>query len=291
MLLLRRIAEAKSPSRVKRAIERALRIAFVFAIIIVILFPIWVIIAASFYPYQVHGREFRLESLIPGNFTSTNYLYLRFDPQFALSIRNSVIVSLSNAIICLLVALPAAYAFTRATFRLERWSFLWIMLCRVAPPGAFIVPLFIIYTSIGLYDTLLGVVIAHSVFNLPLAIWMLTGFMRDIPTTVDEAAFVDGHSMWEFWTNIFLPLMLPAIGVTTFFLWMFSWTEVLLVTAVTQLRAYTMTTQLLLYTSGYTGFGFVAAAGVISMIPGLILLFFARRFIARGFMLGGAIKT
>jgi len=277
------MAVARSPSRVRRMVTRALQTVFVIAIVAALLFPIYCIVQMC-----VGGYKSIWDPLI-SEFTLDSFIAMG-GRQWATGFRNSVIISLANAAFCVLIAIPAAYMFTRVNFRFDNHLFFFTIMQRMLPPGAFIIPVFMIYTGIGLYDTLPGVILAHSIFNLPLAVWILHGFMKDIPTTVDEAAFVDGYSVWGFWRRVFLPLMMPAIGVTAFFLWMFSWTELILANAVTRNASYPITVQLLLSLGTMTTgpmYKEAAAAGVLSMIPGVVVLFFARRYIARGFLLGG----
>lgn len=274
----------------KKGIKFVLQVIFVIAILVIVVFPIYYI-ASTAVRTDSELRK-RGWAIIPETFTWESLQAMFRERQWVLGLQNSIVISLANTVLCLLVALPAAYVFTRASFRFDGQAFFFVIIQRMIPPGAFIVPIFMIYSAIGLYDTLLGVIVAHSIFNLPLAVWILHGFMKDIPTTVDEAAFVDGHGMWGFWRKVFLPLMMPAIGVVGFFLWMFSWTEVLLAGAVTRNTAFPVTVQLLVTTGSiYTGVGYAnaAACGVISMIPGLVVLYFVRSQIARGFMLGGRV--
>lgn len=268
----------------KIKIKRSLQLAFIVIVIILILFPIYWMVQSSF----KEKEEIMEVTFYPHKFTTSHYGAMA-TADWARAITNSVGISLLNTAICLLAAFPAAYAFTRFRFKADTHLFFWFIVNRLAPPAAFLVPFFIIFLSTGLYDTILAVVLAHSLFNVPLGIWILSGFMTDIPTEVDEAAFIDGHSRLSFFRRILFPLMRPAIGVTAFFLWMFSWTEMLLASAVTRNIAFPLTVQLLV-TRGSLLYGVLwgeaAAAGVISMIPGIILLIFVRRYITRGFMLG-----
>jgi glycerol transport system permease protein len=266
---------------------RAIRVVFIALLIVATLFPIHSLLVVSLESFRRFTDYYDYASWQPWprRFTWFHYIALTRE-QWPLSIRNSIVITLGNTVICLLLAIPAAYMFTRVRFRFDRWLFFWLMLNRVSPPGIFMVPFYIIYNAIGLYDTLLGVMIAHTVFNLPMAIWILTGFMRDIPRSVDESAFIDGFSTWGFWRRIYIPLLLPAIGVTAFFLWMFSFTDVLLARSVSLFHSYTLTVNLLRYTGSGPVPPQAASAGIISIIPGLIMLFFIRRYIAKGFTLG-----
>lgn len=260
------------------------QIIFLIAVIALIVFPIYWIIQSSFQPRS----EVVDLAWYPHTFTLENFHTLT-KRAWALAIKNSMIISFSNMALCLAVGFPAAYAFTRYKFVADKHLFFWFIINRLVPPAVFVVPFLILYINIGLYDTLIGVVIVHTLFNLPLSIWILSGFMSDIPTHVDEQAFIDGAGYKGYFRRILIPLMEPGIGVTAFFLWLFSWSEMLLASTVTRNAAYPLTVQILTMKTSMmygVGWGQTAAAGVISIIPGIILLYFVRKYIARGFVLG-----
>ena len=106
-----------------------------------------------------------------------------------------------NTLISLAVALPAAYAFSRYRFIGDRHLFFWLLSNRMAPPAVFLLPFFQLYSAIGLFDTHLAVALAHCLFTVPLAVWILEGFMSSVPRSLDEMAQIDGHSRWYFFTG------------------------------------------------------------------------------------------
>ena len=112
---------------------------------------------------------------------------------------------LINTVISLAVALPAAYAFSRYRFIGDKHVFFWLLTNRMTPPAVFLLPFFQLYSSFGLMDTHLAVALAHLVFNVPLAVWILEGFMSGVPREIDETAYVDGYSFPRFFLTIFLP--------------------------------------------------------------------------------------
>jgi glycerol transport system permease protein len=157
----------------------------------------------------------------------------------------------------------------------------------MAPPAAFLVPFFILYSNLNLIDTYWAVALAHCLFNLPLAIWILEGFMSGIPKEIDEMAFIDGHSFTSFCWNIFLPLIKPGIAVTAFLTFMFSWVELLLARTLTNEAAQPITVTLTRSLgAGGWDWGVLAAAGVIAMIPGAIIVYLVRDLLATGFSMG-----
>ena len=129
--------------------------------------------------------------------------------------------------------------------------------------------------------------LAHTLFNIPLAVWILEGFMSGVPKELDETAYVDGYSFPAFFIRIFLPTISAGIGVAAFFCFMFSWVEMLLAKNLTSVAAKPIVAAMTktASTSGYE-LGLLAAAGVLTLIPGAIVIYFVRNYIAKGFALG-----
>jgi glycerol transport system permease protein len=158
---------------------------------------------------------------------------------------------------------------------------------RMAPAAVFALPFLQLYSSIGLFDTYIAVALAHTLFNVPLAVWILEGFMSGVPKELDETAYVDGHSFASFFFKIFLPTIAAGIGVAIFFCFMFSWVELLLAKTLTSVEAKPIAA-VMTRTSSTSGYelGLLAAAGSLTIIPGAIVIWFVRNYIAKGFALG-----
>jgi glycerol transport system permease protein len=139
----------------------------------------------------------------------------------------------------------------------------------------------------GLFDTPMAVALAHCLFNLPLAIWILEGFMSGIPKELDETALIDGYSFGRFFIRIFLPLIRPGIGVAAFFCFLFSWTELVLARTLTSIntKPISVTLTISLGAEGWD-WGVLTAAGVLTMLPGVVLVYFIRNYITKGFSMG-----
>ncbi|MDO7606684.1 MAG: carbohydrate ABC transporter permease, partial [Loktanella sp.] len=176
-------------------------------------------------------------TLWPQDLTFDNYITILTDPSWYMGYVNSMIYVVMNMVISLVVALPAAYAFSRYTFLGDKHLFFWLLTNRMAPPAVFALPFFQLYSSVGLFDTHIAVALAHALFNVPLAVWILEGFMRGVPKEIDETAYIDGYSFPRFFLRIFTPLVASGIGVTAFFLFMFSWVELLLSRTLTSVNA------------------------------------------------------
>ncbi|MGB3409195.1 MAG: carbohydrate ABC transporter permease [Jannaschia sp.] len=226
-------------------------------------------------------------TLWPRDMTLANYAKILTDPSWYLGYVNSLIYVVMNTVISLAVALPAAYAFSRYTFMGDKHLFFWLLTNRMAPPAVFALPFFQLYSSVGLFDTHIAVALAHCLFNVPLAVWILEGFMRGVPKEIDETAYLDGYSFPRFFIRIFTPLIASGIGVAAFFCFMFSWVELLLSRTLTTVDAKPIAA-IMTRTQGAAGidWGVLAAAGVLTLVPGALVIYFVRNYIAKGFALG-----
>ncbi|MDD9726446.1 carbohydrate ABC transporter permease [Roseovarius sp. SK2] len=226
-------------------------------------------------------------TLWPRNLTLENYATILTDPAWYSGYINSLIYVVMNTVISLAVALPAAYAFSRYTFLGDKHLFFWLLTNRMAPPAVFALPFFQLYSSVGLFDTHIAVALAHCLFNVPLAVWILEGFMRGVPKEIDETAYIDGYSFPRFFVKIFMPLIASGIGVAAFFCFMFSWVELLLSRTLTTVDAKPIAA-IMTRTQGAAGidWGVLAAAGVLTIVPGALVIYFVRNYIAKGFALG-----
>ena len=226
-------------------------------------------------------------TLWPRDLTFDNYIKILTDRSWYSGYINSIIYVLMNTIISLTVALPAAYAFSRYHFMGDKHLFFWLLTNRMAPPAVFALPFFQLYSSVGLFDTHIAVALAHCLFNVPLAVWILEGFMRGVPKEIDETAYIDGYSFGRFFVKIFMPLIASGIGVAAFFCFMFSWVELLLTRTLTSVDAKPISA-IMTRTQGAAGIdrGVLAAAGVLTIFPGALVIYFVRNYIAKGFALG-----
>ena len=187
--------------------------------ILFLLLPIYWLLNMSF---KTNTEILSGLTLWPENFTLHNYKVIFTDPSWYSGYINSLYYVSMNMVISLLVALPAAYAFSRYRFLGDKHLFFWLLTNRMAPPAVFLLPFFQLYSSVGLFDTHIAVALAHCLFNVPLAVWILEGFMSGVPKEIDETAYIDGYSFPRFFLKIFVPLIAPGIGVTAFFCFMFS---------------------------------------------------------------------
>ncbi|RLJ60125.1 carbohydrate ABC transporter membrane protein 2 (CUT1 family) [Litoreibacter meonggei] len=249
-----------------------------------LLLPIYWLLTMSLKTNTEILNEF---TLWPHDFTLANYATILTDPSWYTGYINSIIYVTMNTAISLAVALPAAYAFSRYRFMGDNHLFFWLLTNRMAPPAVFALPFFQLYSSVGLFDTHIAVALAHCLFNVPLAVWILEGFMRGVPKEIDETAYIDGYSFGRFFVKIFTPLIASGIGVAAFFCFMFSWVELLLSRTLTTVDAKPISA-IMTRTQGAAGidWGVLAAAGVLTIVPGALVIYFVRNYIAKGFALG-----
>lgn len=226
-------------------------------------------------------------SLVPQRPTLANFTVIFTDPDWYNGYLNSLLYVALNTVLSVVVALPAAYAFSRYRFLGDKHLFFWLLSNRMAPPAVFLLPFFQLYSSMGLFDTPWAVALAHTLFTVPLAVWILEGFMSGIPRELDETAWLDGYSFPRFFVRIFLPLIRSGVGVTAFFCFMFSWVEMLLARTLTSVEAKPIVaTMTRTVSAAGMDWGVLAAAGVLTLVPGAIVIYFIRNYIAKGFALG-----
>lgn len=252
--------------------------------ILFLLIPIYWLFAMSL---RTNAETLGGFSLWPNAPTLANYKVIFTDPSWYNGYINSIIYVAMNTVASIAVALPAAYAFSRYRFLGDKHLFFWLLTNRMAPPAVFALPFFQLYSAFGLIDTHLAVALAHCLFNVPLAVWILEGFMSGVPREIDETAYIDGYSFPRFFTRIFLPLIASGVGVAAFFCFMFSWVELLLARTLTTTNAKPIAAVMTRTVSAAgMDWGVLAAAGVLTIIPGALVIWFVRNYIAKGFALG-----
>ncbi|OLP61094.1 sugar ABC transporter permease [Xaviernesmea oryzae] len=252
--------------------------------IILLMVPIYWLVNMSF---KTNTEIVSSMTLYPHQPTLANYRTIFTDSSWYSGYINSILYVVMNMVISVAAALPAAYAFSRYRFLGDKHLFFWLLTNRMAPPAVFALPFFQLYSAFGLIDTHIAVALAHCLFNVPLAVWILEGFMSGVPKEIDETAYIDGYSFPTFFVKIFTPLIASGIGVACFFCFMFSWVELLIARTLTTTDAKPIAaTMTRTVSAAGMDWGLLAAAGVLTLIPGALVIWFVRNYIAKGFALG-----
>ena len=249
------------------------------------LVPILWLVVLSLQPNEVSRAS---ANLWPSPLFSGNFLYMFSQPNWVWGYINLVAYVSLNIVISLLIAVPAAYAFSRYRFLGSENLFFFSLVFRLIPPAIIIIPLVQMFSALGLIDSYLAVALAHSLFTVPVSIWILEGFISSIPKEMEEIARVDGYSAIGGFFKVMLPQIRTGIGVAAFFCFMFSWVELLLANALTTVNAKPVGVVMRIVAEplGQVHIGIASAASVLLLIPALILVWFLRKHLARGFSLG-----
>ncbi len=213
----------------------------------------------------------------------TKYSFLRY-------LGNSALVGLGSTLVTLLSAGMCAYAITRMRFPGRGLMANTTLIIRMVPPAVLAVPIFALWGLWGIEDGRLGLVLFYTALNLPFAIWLLIGFIRQIPVELEEAAIVDGANAFQVFFRILLPLMRAGFAVAAIFTFRIAWNEFILALILTNRFTRTLPVQTTLFlTEQGVEWGPVMAMGSILVVPPLVITFFAARQIIQG-LTAGAVK-
>lgn len=205
------------------------------------------------------------------------------------SIVSSVIVALGSTFLAVTMGLFAAYGLSRMSFRGSQGVLNWILSQRFLPPIAIIVPLVFIFHDLGLRDTHLGLIIAHTLINIPIAVLLLKSFIDDIPVDIDQAAMIDGASRWQVFWKVILPMSKGGLAATAVLCFIFSWTEFLLSLFLTN-SIRTIPVKITTFvTSTGSEWGYISALGTSAILPSFIFILLVQNHLVRGLTMG-AIK-
>jgi multiple sugar transport system permease protein len=269
----------------KVALETLAYIAVVGALFVMLLPLIWLFFT-SIRPL-VEIATTRL-IFFPRQVTWENYVATLNTYNILTYVKNSLIVCIGTVLVNLILGLPAAYAIARYSFRGERSVFSLLILLRMIPLVAVMVPVFLIFSGLGLLNTYTGLIVAHSAFKLPVTIWLLRAFILDIPRELDDSARVDGCTTWGLIVRITLPLVKPGLAATAVLAFLSTWND-LLVTLIlssnvdTEMIALGLTKFVLEYGVAW---GPLTAAGILMFLPTLVFVFVAERYLVRGLTMG-----
>ena len=258
--------------------------AFTGGLVLLWLFPIYWIVLSSFKTPLLINEKIPVFWFTP---TLENYRHLFDEFNFARALRNSLTITISTTFIVIVLGLLAAYALGRMDVRGGKHIALWMLSLRFMLPIAIVLPFFIVWQRLDLIDTHIGLILVYVAFNLPFAIWLLRGFLVEVPRDLDEAAMLDGLGHLAILRRIILPVIAPGVAVTAIFTFMFAWNEYLMALVLTSRNATTVPVTVSKFIQAYSIlWGDVGAAATIELLPVLVVVFLLQRHIMRGITLG-----
>lgn len=260
------------------SLSRIFRIFVLIFLTAFILLPLGQSIAISFIATKSHP------DIVIGSISLINYWNIFNSPVLVASISNSLIYVLLNVTLCLLVGLPAAYAFSRFRFIGDRHILLLLLAFRLTPPVTLSLPVFLLFAEFNLVNSPIGIALVHCLFNIPISIWILENFIAEVPREFDEMAFIDGYSISRFFLTRLVPVIAPGIAVAAFFCFIFSWVEVVFARILTVTTGKPITMAINALFTFQTDIGLVMAMTIFSLIPGIVLIYFVRNHISKGFV-------
>ena len=268
--------------KTKRRIVNVLKGLVILAVCVVILFPFLWMVRVSFLN--------KVDIFEPGNFgaamTLDNYRSIiasGISQYFA----NSFVVAVASTLISLLLGTFAAYGFARYNWKKREDRAFWVLSQKFLPAMAVVIPYFTMASFFKLLDTRSLLVICYTTFNIPFTIWMMRGFIEDLPKELEEAAFVDGCTRLESLRRIVLPLVAPGLVATAIFCIINSWNEFVFANFLTTINAKTVPTSVMMYLSvSGVKWGEMAATGVLAVLPVMIFAISVQKHMVRGLTFG-----
>jgi multiple sugar transport system permease protein len=268
----------------RRAQRRlALRYGLAVALTLVFLFPVYWLFMISFKtPDEIYHDP---PLWLPGQIQFSSYAVL-FKDGDVVAIFNSLVVAGVSSAIAMVVGTMCAYSLARFRTGGENLA-MWIISQRMIPPIAVVFPIFLLYVQFGLVDTYFGLILLYTAFNLPYVIWMMKGYIADIPPELEESALVDGCGRWAVLRKVVFPMVRPGLAATAVFTFIFAWNDFLFALVLTRTEVITFPVQLTHYFGGQSNFwAKIAAMSVLGTIPIFIAVTLMQRFLVRGISLG-----
>ncbi|WP_019998284.1 carbohydrate ABC transporter permease [Aureimonas ureilytica] len=261
----------------------------ILAFIAFALFPLFWLVKVSVTPNDLMYSEG--VRLWPSRTSFEHFRFVLENSNFPLFFRNSLIVSLSTAAIVTLIAAFGGYAFSRFEFRGKLWMTGLLLVTQMFPLVMLIAPIFKMLSPLGLTNSLTGLIVVYTAFNVPFAIFLMQSFFDGIPKDLEEAAQIDGASRFQAFREIIVPLTLPGMAATLGFVFTAAWSELLFaLMLVSKVDASTFPVGLLSFVSKFgVDFGQMMAAGVLALIPAVLFFLLIQRFLVQG-LTAGAVK-
>jgi multiple sugar transport system permease protein len=259
------------------------------AVVVVVLavFPFYWLVTTSLKPGDQVATNPPV--LIPNRVTLQNYLDVFTSQDIGRFALNSVVVSLASTALTVFIGSLAAYSLAKTylPYQLRHLLLLWILVTRIFPPITTAIPYFVVLRTLQLSDTYQGLVVTYVSYGLPFVIWLMLGFFQDMPPDIEEAAIVDGCSLWQRFRLVVIPLALPGLAVTAIFAFVYAWNEFLYASMLTSFNAKTLPVVISGYISDkFLRWGEMSALGAAMVLPVVVFSALAQRYLVRGLTFG-----
>jgi multiple sugar transport system permease protein len=267
----------------RQQVRITLRLILAVSVTVVFLFPIyWLFIISFKTPDEIFSYP---PKWYPGRFHFETYAVLFQDGDIK-TVWHSLVIAGSSSLLALFLGTICAYSLARFNTGGDNLSN-WIISQRMVPPIAVVFPIFLLYVWLGWVDTFLGVILLYTAFNLPYVIWMMRGYILDVPVALEESALVDGCTRWQVIWKVVLPMSRAGLFATAIFTFIFSWNEFLFALVLTRSEVTPYTVQITRYFGGQSNFwAKISAMSMLGTLPIFIVVGFLQRYIVRGISLG-----
>ena len=267
----------------RRKLRTALRVAAALALTLFFTFPVyWLFIMSLKTANEIFSSP---PVWFPKSLNFSNYAVL-FKDGDALTVGHSLVLATISTAIATVLGTLAAYAIERFKTGGENLA-IWIISQRMMPPVAIVFPVFLLYVFLGWVDTYHGLIILYVAFSLPYVIWMMRGYIQDIPIELEESAAVDGCSRWQVFWKIVMPLARTGLFATSVFTFVFVWNDFLFALVLTRTEVVTYTVQVTHYFGGQSNFwAKISAMSVLGTLPVFLTVATMQRYMVRGISMG-----
>ena len=287
-----RRAPRRGAPRRRGSVRTWIEIALLAVLAVVMLFPVvWML--------ETSLKENRDVYAVPAKFLGFDLTFEHYKDVFvqrggsgasdlATNFKNSVVVAGLSTILATALGVPAAWAYSRFQMKAKKDQLFFILSTRFMPPVVVVIPIFLMYRDLNLFDTKLGLILIYGAFNLSFTIWMMKGFVDEVPAEYEEAAMLDGYSRLDAFLRVTLPLLIPGIAATAVFALIFSWNEFVFAIFLTSSESARTAPPAIAGLIGGTtiDWGLVAASAMVFAIPVLLFAFLVRKHLVAGVTLG-----
>ncbi len=271
------------PLHRRKEVRLGFRYVLACLLVLVFVFPVYWLFIISF---KTPDEIFAFPPVwYPKSIQFSNYFVL-FKDGDAQTVLNSLILATTSTFFAMILGTIAAYSLVRFKTGGENLA-VWIISQRMMPPVAIVFPVFLLYVFFGWVDTFFGLILLYTAFNLPYVIWMMRGYIEDIPLELEESALVDGCSRWEVLWKVVMPMARSGLFATAVFTFVFAWNEFLFALVLTRTEVTTYTVQVTHYFGGQSNFwAKIAAMSVLGTIPVFFAVATMQRYLVRGISMG-----